>query len=118
MKCGHNNAGYSFPEVMFAVVVLGIGFIMLAAVFPVALQQSKSSLDETKASAIARRAANYLQSIAVDPPSATISSLTAIFPATGGSAGPIHLWPGDVRPIVSPGTASPNVAWDAVRNNM
>ena len=46
--------GYSFPEVLFAVVVLGIGFIMLAAVFPVALQQSKSTLDETRAAAIAR----------------------------------------------------------------
>jgi len=43
------RAGYSFTEVMFAVVVLGIGFIMIAAMFPVAIQQSQLTSEETTA---------------------------------------------------------------------
>src|SRR5437764_5048145 len=98
-----NRSGYSFPEVMFAVVVLGIGFIMLAAVFPVALQQSKQTLDETRATAIARQAVNCLQQIAYDPialpadapPGLMVTDPRAycnraIFPATGGAAGPVN----------------------------
>ena len=46
-------SGYSFTEVMFAVVVLGIGFIMIAAMFPVAISQSKLTQEETNAAAIA-----------------------------------------------------------------
>jgi hypothetical protein len=30
---------------MFAVIILGIGFIMIAAIFPVAIQQSKLTVD-------------------------------------------------------------------------
>jgi hypothetical protein len=56
--------GYSFTEVMFAVVVLGIGFIMIAAMFPVAISQSKLTQEETNAAAIARGAATYVQSVA------------------------------------------------------
>src|SRR5437764_1363053 len=39
--------GFSFAEVMFAVIVLGIGFIMIAAVFPVSIQQSKATIYDT-----------------------------------------------------------------------
>src|SRR5436309_10144680 len=46
--------GFSFAEVMFAVIVLGIGFIMIAAIFPVAIQQSKATNDETTAAATAK----------------------------------------------------------------
>lgn len=58
------RAGYSFTEVMFAVVVLGIGFVMLAAMFPVAIQQTTSTGEETTAAGIARGATNYMASIA------------------------------------------------------
>ena len=44
-----HRSGFSFAEVMFAVVLLGIGFIMIAAVFPVGIKQSKNSLDQTTA---------------------------------------------------------------------
>jgi hypothetical protein len=40
--------------VLFAVVVLGIGLIMIAGVFPVAIQQSKATADETVAATAAR----------------------------------------------------------------
>jgi type II secretory pathway pseudopilin PulG len=63
-KRGRLRAGYSFPEVMFAVVVLGIGFIMLAAVFPVAVRQSKLTADETRAIGIARGVVGIVTNLA------------------------------------------------------
>jgi hypothetical protein len=48
------RAGFSFAEVMFAVVVLGIGFIMLASIFPVAIRQTQLNTEETVAIATAR----------------------------------------------------------------
>lgn len=45
---------------MFAVMILGIGFILVAGIFPVALSQTQSSGDETIASTIAREANNYM----------------------------------------------------------
>ncbi len=55
--------GFSFAEVMFAVVILGIGFIMVAAVFPVAIQQTQSTGEEGTAASIAREAANAIASL-------------------------------------------------------
>jgi hypothetical protein len=45
---------------MFAVVILGIGFILIAAIFPVAIQQSQATAEESSAAAIAREAANAI----------------------------------------------------------
>src|SRR4051794_25922069 len=107
MKFRH---GYSFPEVLFAVVVLGIGFIMIAAIFPVAIAQSKQTLDETAAAAISRGAVNALAKIGDDqhyqvqgqpvPP--------AILPATGYNA-PTYV--GEVRPIDT------EIGWNAIAKN-
>src|SRR3978361_1570675 len=53
-----SRTAFSFAEVMFAVVILGIGFIMIAAIFPVAMQQSQATNDESIAAAISRESAN------------------------------------------------------------
>jgi len=50
------NSGFSLTEVMFAVIVLGIGFIMVAAMFPVSISQSRLTVEETAAAGIARSA--------------------------------------------------------------
>lgn len=55
--------GFTLTEVMFAVILLGVGFIMLAAMFPVAIQQSKSNVDESQAATIARGMANVAQQL-------------------------------------------------------
>lgn len=68
------QGGFNFTEVLFAVMILGIGFIMVAAIFPVALLQSKTTQEESAAAAIARGGANYIEQIATD----------AIMPETGG----------------------------------
>ena len=51
---------------MFAVIILGVGFIMIAALFPVAIKQSKATADETSAAAIARGAANLMDQMATN----------------------------------------------------
>src|SRR3954471_2365584 len=58
--------GFSFTEIMFAVIILGVGFIMVAAIFPVAIQQAKNTNEETTAAAIARGAATYLSGVLKD----------------------------------------------------
>jgi hypothetical protein len=63
---------------MFAVIVLGIGFIMVAAVFPVAIQQSAATSEETTGASIARGAVNYLQTIATNITMPSTSTGTAI----------------------------------------
>src|SRR5688500_647109 len=65
-KAHRFRAGYAFTEVMFAVVVLGIGFIMLAAMFPVAISQSQATAQESTAASIARGAVNHIQAIATN----------------------------------------------------
>ena len=56
--------GFSFTEVLFAVMILGIGFIMVAAIFPVAIQQARTSSEETTGAAVSRGAANLLEKVA------------------------------------------------------
>lgn len=56
--------GFSFVELLFAIGVLGIGFIMLAAIFPVGLQQAKLTIDETTAAANARGMAARMEYLA------------------------------------------------------
>jgi hypothetical protein len=60
--------GFSFAEVMFAVVILGIGFIMIAAIFPVAIQQSQLTGEESMGAAAAREASNALQQVPASVP--------------------------------------------------
>lgn len=61
-----SRRGFSFTEVLFAVMILGIGFIMVAAIFPVAIQQAKTSTEETTGAAVARGAATLLEQIATN----------------------------------------------------
>lgn len=49
---------FSIVEVMFAIMILGIGFIMVAAIFPVGIQQGRDAVDETTGQTIARQAAS------------------------------------------------------------
>src|SRR5947207_8516189 len=60
------RAGYSFTEVLFAVMVLGIGFIMIAAMFPVTIRQTQTTMEETQAANMAKEAMATLQQIATD----------------------------------------------------
>lgn len=48
--------GFSFVEILFAIAILGVGFIMIAGVFPVAIQQTKLTQEEASAQVIAQNA--------------------------------------------------------------
>ena len=63
---GRRARGFSFTEVLFAVMILGIGFIMVAAIFPVAIQQARNSSEETAAAAVSRGAANFVEKVATE----------------------------------------------------
>lgn len=45
---------FSIVEVLFAVMILGIGFILVAAMFPVAIQQTQATVDETRCRFVAQ----------------------------------------------------------------
>lgn len=59
-----HRRGFTFAEVMFAVILLGIGFIMLAGMFPVAIQQTQLTQEETAGANIAHSAANLIAQVA------------------------------------------------------
>jgi len=59
--------GFTFIEVLFAVILLGIGFIMIATLFPVAIRETKAVSDETQANALAHNAIAKIQSVADVP---------------------------------------------------
>lgn len=61
MKLKNRRSGFSLPEVMFAIMILGIGFIMVAAMFPVAIRQAKDGQDDTTAAEITKSAISTLQ---------------------------------------------------------
>lgn len=57
------RGGFSFVEVLFAVMILGIGFIMIVGVFPVAINQAQATADDSIGAAVARGGAQYLASL-------------------------------------------------------
>ncbi len=58
---GRARRGFTFAEVMFAVVILGIGFIMIAAIFPVAIQQNAQTSSDSISTALVQQAVATLQ---------------------------------------------------------
>jgi hypothetical protein len=58
---GHR--AFTFAEIMFAVMILGIGFIMVAAMFPVAIRQTQSTLEDVNGVAEAQRGAALMRQL-------------------------------------------------------
>ena len=55
--------GFSFIEVLFALAVLAVGFIMIAAIFPVAIRQTDATVDATTAQTVADHATQSLLAV-------------------------------------------------------
>jgi prepilin-type N-terminal cleavage/methylation domain-containing protein len=53
--------GFTFTEILFAVLILGIGFILIAAIFPVAIRQTQATGEETAGATIAKGGVAYLE---------------------------------------------------------
>ena len=63
---------------MFAVILLGLGFIMIAGIFPVAVQQSNATANETTGALVCRDALRAIQAIAdTDTPATTLFPVAA-----------------------------------------
>jgi len=102
---------FTFTEVMFAVILLGIGFIMVAAIFPVAIQQSQSNLEDAAGVAVAKQGAaimsqmgqtlrQYFAPNAASPiPNYTYFVTADVF-ASPASA-PLHLFTDGVTPAAA-----------------
>src|SRR5690348_3375918 len=56
--------GFNFTEVMFAVMILGLGFIMVAAMFPVTIRQTATNMEEAAGANLAKAAVQAVQSVA------------------------------------------------------
>lgn len=116
--------GFSFTEILFAVMILGIGFIMVAAIFPVAIQQTGLTGEETVASNIAREATDAMTSInnsAYLPP--TVANPPTLAAASGqrviGQVWGLH----DDRmvnwtPSVPTANTQRDTTWNAISGNL
>ena len=95
---------FSFVEVLFAVMILGVGFIMLAGIFPVAISQTQTTGEENNAANIGRSAVAQLQKLE-----------GTIAPQAMNPDGEVHRF--DMTPIVIPNQPSPPL-WERVRGNL
>jgi type II secretory pathway pseudopilin PulG len=84
---GEIRAGFTFVEVLFAVILLGIGFIMIAGIFPTAIQQTAVVSDETEGSLICRGALRRIQEVA-ETRGNTSSNGSYLFQPTAVAFGP------------------------------
>jgi type II secretory pathway pseudopilin PulG len=88
---GNRQSAFSFIEVLFAVILLGIGFIMIAGIFPVAIQQTSIVSNETQGSAVIRDAIKKIQATAnseIGVPPTTPGTTNSIFQPTLVGANP------------------------------
>jgi type II secretory pathway pseudopilin PulG len=86
--------GFSFVEVMFAVIVLGIGFIMVSAMFPVAIQQTQSNVEDSAVGRVVEMAQTNFAQLGPDL-RAQISSNGAAVPLS-------YAWPMTLAPLTTP----------------
>lgn len=127
--CSTVRRGFSFVEVLFAIMVLGVGFIMIAAIFPVAISQSKATVEETAAGRVELNAKRVLAAmdIAASFYTETLSpglSSDNTFPNNEGTFVPptpdykargIYISARDPRQVT---TAPGNALWDAIKGSL
>jgi hypothetical protein len=118
-----HRRGVTFPELMFAVILLGIGFIMLAAMFPVAIQQTRTTQEETAAAAIGASAVDMLCQLAPEleragllPPT-TLSTWPSLPPTSAVPHGAV-LTLGDPRFADTDPPGNPTMLWERIRGNL
>lgn len=103
-RTNQRTGGFSFIEILFAIAILGVGFIMIAGVFPVAIQQTKMTQEEAMAQLVGQAADTLL-----------ISSFTTI-PEMNGAPGHTGGWNWNVLLLANINgsrisSANPRYAW-------
>jgi prepilin-type N-terminal cleavage/methylation domain-containing protein len=105
--------GFSFVEVMFAVVILGVGFILVAAIFPVAISQNQATGEAASASAFARVSASVMQQLSgYNSPVATQAAPTAL------ATYPPYVFPFDSTSLTGSPPAYTHGSFNAVAGNL
>ena len=101
-------SGFTFIEVLFAVFILAIGFIMIAGMLPVAIEQAATNGSETIASAAAREAVSYIGTLP------GLSNANVMLPD-----GQVHRFDDTkfTAPSAMTATGSDSL-WDMVKNNL
>jgi type II secretory pathway pseudopilin PulG len=96
------TTGFTLTEVMFAVITLGIGLIMVAAVFPVAIQQRKLTGEETTAASTAATGMQVMTQI---------GAMNGMLPPNANVVQPLSptAWQAVRGNLIS--SADPRVAW-------
>ena len=100
---------FTFAEIMFAVMILGIGFIMVASMFPVAIQQAQMTQEDSAAALVAQFASQYLQRTTADADYAWSNTGASLQPL------PINL---KMNTAASNASGPTTLAWDKVASKM
>src|SRR5258706_7473723 len=58
------RAGFTFMEILFAVIIMGVGMIMVAAMFPAAIKQTQANVEDGASTTVGRDALRTMQQIA------------------------------------------------------
>ncbi len=61
MNCNTTARGFSLIEVLIGIVVLGLGLLGLAAIFPAVVQQQRQALDTTQGISVERSAEEWIR---------------------------------------------------------
>ena len=90
------RGGFSFIEVMFAVIILGIGFVMVSAMFPVAIQQTQMNVEDAAVGRVEQLAQANFTTLKQDLISQTNSN-------TGGKLDDLYYgWPMTLAALTTP----------------
>jgi len=74
--------GFTFIEVMFAVLIMGLGVIMIAAMLPVALKKTQQTRETVGGAAAVETAWHQIELAALNPPATFDSRLVDPLPVT------------------------------------
>jgi type II secretory pathway pseudopilin PulG len=118
------RGGFTFLEVLFAVMILGIGMIMVAAMFPAGIKQTQANVEDTAFMALGRGMARTMQQMGGD----TLLNPQTVSGVKYNHSLDYYLRPADmaapgaprVYSFNDPRGALPNQAalWNYVRGNM
>ncbi|MGC4031300.1 MAG: hypothetical protein QM754_06080 [Tepidisphaeraceae bacterium] len=104
--------GLTFIELMFATIILGVGMIMIASVFPVAINEQRAMVDESTVTSIQRGAIRTLDAaVSVKAPKTQWLTDTTAGTISSFGATPA-LWDHIAGDLIN--KADPRYAWTAL----
>lgn len=105
--------GFTFLEILFAVIVMGVGMIMVAGIFPVAIKQTRDNVEDTMGTIVAQDAIKLLQNVSfVDIDTSGNLTRDLLRPAAQAPLGQSVVYPFDPSP------SAPDPLWNRVRGDV